>query len=56
MLSERDSDEPADRVVEMQPPAGTEVAPDSRVTLFWSDGPEDVPEVLKLAAYRVVGT
>lgn len=49
VLSERGSDEPADRVVEMQPPAGTEVAPDSRVTLFWSDGPEEVPEVVGLS-------
>ncbi|ROR92954.1 Stk1 family PASTA domain-containing Ser/Thr kinase [Nocardioides aurantiacus] len=49
VLSERGSDEPADRVVEMQPPAGTDVAEDSRVTLFWSDGPEQVPEVVGLA-------
>ena len=49
VLSERGSDEPADRVVEMQPPAGTEVAPDSRVTLFWSDGPEQVPQVVGLS-------
>ncbi|KQT90878.1 protein kinase [Marmoricola sp. Leaf446] len=49
VLSERGSDEPADRVVEMQPPAGTDVAQDSRVTLFWSDGPEQVPEVVGLS-------
>ena len=33
----------------MQPPAGTDVAQDSRVTLFWSDGPEQVPEVVGLS-------
>ena len=49
VLSERGSDEPADRVVEMQPPAGTDVAQDSRVTLFWSDGPERIPEVVGLS-------
>ena len=48
VLSERGSDAPADEVVEMQPPAGTDVAQDSRVTLFWSDGPEQVPEVVGL--------
>ena len=30
----------------MQPPAGTKVADGSKVTLFWSDGPEQVPSVV----------
>ena len=46
VLTERDVDDPPDEVVEMQPPAGTEVAAGSKVTLFWSDGPEAVPDVV----------
>jgi serine/threonine-protein kinase len=46
VLSQRDTDDPVDEVVEMQPPAGTEVAEGSKVTLFWSDGPEEVPRVV----------
>ncbi len=46
VLTERDADEPKDQVVEMQPPAGTEVSDGSKVTLFWSDGPEEVPSVI----------
>ena len=45
VLTERDADDPRDEVVEMQPPADTEVADGSKVTLFWSDGPEEVPNV-----------
>ncbi|MET0998409.1 MAG: PASTA domain-containing protein, partial [Marmoricola sp.] len=46
VLTQRDLDDPKDQVVEMQPPAGTEVADGSKVTLFWSDGPEVVPDVV----------
>ena len=46
MLTQRDVDDPKDQVVEMQPPAGTRVADGSKVTLFWSDGPEQVPAVV----------
>jgi beta-lactam-binding protein with PASTA domain/tRNA A-37 threonylcarbamoyl transferase component Bud32 len=46
VLTQRDADDPQDQVVEMQPPAGTEVADSSKVTLFWSDGPEEVPNVV----------
>ncbi len=46
VLTQRDADDPTDEVVEMQPPAGTDVADGSKVTLFWSDGPEDVPGVV----------
>jgi beta-lactam-binding protein with PASTA domain/predicted Ser/Thr protein kinase len=46
VLTQRDADDPKDEVVEMQPPANTEVADGSKVTLFWSDGPEDVPSVV----------
>ncbi len=46
VLTERDEDNPTDEVVEMQPPAGTGVSEGSKVTLFWSDGPETVPDVV----------
>ena len=46
VLTERDADDPKDQVVEMQPPGGTQVADGSKVTLFWSDGPEEVPDVV----------
>jgi beta-lactam-binding protein with PASTA domain len=46
VLTQRDADDPEDEVVEMQPPAGTEVRDGSKVTLFWSDGPEEVPRVV----------
>jgi beta-lactam-binding protein with PASTA domain/tRNA A-37 threonylcarbamoyl transferase component Bud32 len=46
VLTQRDADDPKDEVVEMQPPAGTSVADASKVTLFWSDGPELVPNVV----------
>ena len=46
ILTQRDADDPEDEVVEMQPPAGTQVREGSKVTLFWSDGPEDVPRVV----------
>ncbi len=46
VLTERDVDDPPDEVVEMQPPAGTAVVDGSKVTLFWSDGPEGVPDVV----------
>jgi serine/threonine protein kinase/beta-lactam-binding protein with PASTA domain len=46
VLTPRDVDDPKDQVVEMQPPAGTKVADGSKVTLFWSDGPEQVPSVV----------
>ena len=45
VLTQRDTDDPKNQVVAMQPPAGTQVADDSKVTLFWSDGPEQVPSV-----------
>ena len=46
MLTSATSDEPKDEVVEMQPPAGTRSPTGSKVTLFCSDGPEDVPDVV----------
>jgi serine/threonine-protein kinase len=46
VLTQRDEDDPKDQVIEMQPPAGTKVGETSKVTLFWSDGPEQVPDVV----------
>jgi serine/threonine-protein kinase len=45
-LKEKDSDEPQDDVVEMDPAPGTQVADGATVTLFFSDGPESVPDVV----------
>ncbi len=45
-LKQKDSDEPKDDVVEMDPSPGTKVADGSSVTLFFSDGPETVPDVV----------
>ncbi len=45
-LRERESDEEADTVIETDPRAATSVAVDSLVTVFFSDGPEEVPSVV----------
>ncbi|GAB3652834.1 Stk1 family PASTA domain-containing Ser/Thr kinase [Nocardioides korecus] len=46
VLTQRNADDPTDQVVAMQPQAGTGVVVGSKVTLFWSDGPEQVPNVV----------
>ena len=46
VLSQKDTDDPKDQVVQMQPAAGSKVADGSKVTVFWSDGPEQVPSVV----------
>jgi eukaryotic-like serine/threonine-protein kinase len=43
---EEDSDEPAGRVLSTDPPAGTMVADNSVVTVVYSDGPEEIPDVV----------
>ncbi|MCW2791205.1 MAG: protein kinase [Nocardioides sp.] len=43
---ERESDERKGQVVETSPPAGTQVEANSTVTIFYSDGPEKVPDVV----------
>jgi serine/threonine-protein kinase len=45
-LVRRDSDDPVDEVIDMRPRPATEVPIDTRVTLFYSDGPEEVPNVV----------
>ena len=47
-MEERDSDEPAGQVLETDPAPGTEVPVGSTVTVFYSDGPEEVPDVVGL--------
>ncbi|WP_439117412.1 Stk1 family PASTA domain-containing Ser/Thr kinase [Nocardioides abyssi] len=43
---ETDSDEPAGEVVAQEPAAGQEVAEGATVTILYSDGPEEVPDVV----------
>lgn len=45
-FEERASDEPTDQVLEMNPAPGTEVAENAQVTLIWSTGPNEVPDVV----------
>jgi serine/threonine-protein kinase len=47
-LKEENSDEPAGRVLRTSPPANSQVDPGSGVTIFYSDGPEQVPDVVGL--------
>ncbi|CAI9402506.1 Stk1 family PASTA domain-containing Ser/Thr kinase [Nocardioides sp. T2.26MG-1] len=47
-LREDDSDEPAGQVIRQEPEANTQLDPGSEVTLFYSDGPEEVPGVVGL--------
>ena len=56
-MVEEDSDEPVDQVVRTDPPAGEMVGADATVTVYWSDGPEDVPNVIGMMrdnAVRVI--
>jgi eukaryotic-like serine/threonine-protein kinase len=47
-LVRRDSDEPVDTVINTDPRPAATVAVDTVVTVFWSDGPEEVPSVVGL--------
>jgi beta-lactam-binding protein with PASTA domain/predicted Ser/Thr protein kinase len=57
VLTERDTDAPAGEVVALRPGAGEEVPEGSTVTVFYSDGPEQVPGVVgdqrRVAAQKV---
>ncbi|WP_395690375.1 Stk1 family PASTA domain-containing Ser/Thr kinase [Nocardioides sp.] len=44
-LKEEKSDEPADQVLRTDPAANTAVDPGSKITVFYSRGPEQVPDV-----------
>ena len=45
-VTEEDSDEDAGIVLRTEPPAGTSVPEGTTVTVFYSDGPEEVPDVV----------
>ncbi|RYP82557.1 Stk1 family PASTA domain-containing Ser/Thr kinase [Nocardioides guangzhouensis] len=45
-LKKRESDEPRDQVIDQSPTANTTVPSGSTVVVFWSDGPEQVPDVV----------
>ncbi len=47
-MQERESDEPAGRVLSTDPPGGDKVPEGTLVTVFYSDGPEQVPGVVGL--------
>jgi serine/threonine-protein kinase len=47
-LSQRESDAPAGQVLETSPAAGQSVPEGTRVTVFYSDGPEQIPDVVGL--------
>jgi serine/threonine protein kinase len=44
-LEEKESDQPAGQVIETQPTANTMATVGAPVTVFYSDGPEEVPDV-----------
>jgi eukaryotic-like serine/threonine-protein kinase len=47
-MTERESDEPVGRVLSTDPPGGDTVPEGTLVTVFYSDGPEEVPGVVGL--------
>ena len=47
-LEQRESDAPAGQVLSTDPPAGNTVPEGTLVTVFYSDGPEEVPDVVGL--------
>lgn len=47
-FQERESDEPKDQVIETMPVGGQSVPEGSTVTVYFSDGPETVPDVVGL--------
>ncbi len=54
--TERESDEPRGQVLETDPAPGTSVPEKSTVTIFYSDGPEEVPDVTGLKQARAEQT
>ena len=47
-LQQRESDVPKGQVIETDPPPGTSVPQGSTVIVYYSDGPEEVPDVVDL--------
>jgi eukaryotic-like serine/threonine-protein kinase len=56
VFEERDSDEPRNQVVETRPAAGQEVPEGTRITVFFSDGPEEVPDVVGMTEQEATRT
>ncbi|HEX7739872.1 MAG TPA: PASTA domain-containing protein, partial [Marmoricola sp.] len=48
VLKEKDSDDPAGTIIAIKPAAGTAVAPGSKVKLYYSAGPKQIPNVVGL--------
>ena len=46
VFEEKDSDQPKGQVIETDPAAGEQVPEGTRITVFFSDGPEKVPNVV----------
>jgi serine/threonine-protein kinase len=46
VLKEKDSDEPEGNVIDTNPDVGTEVAPGTRVTVYYASGPHEIPSVV----------
>ena len=55
-LRERESDEEADVVIDSDPRPATNVSTGTIVTLFYSDGPEEVPSVIGMMEERATRT
>ncbi|WP_185995544.1 Stk1 family PASTA domain-containing Ser/Thr kinase [Nocardioides campestrisoli] len=53
-MEERESDEPRGQVVEISPEAGQQVPEGTVVTLFFSDGPEQIPQVVGMRRQEAV--
>ena len=55
-LKERDTDDPKDQVIDQSPAADTKVSYGSNVTVFYSDGPEEVPDVIGMNEAKATKT
>ena len=53
-LHEKESDEPKDQVIETDPAAGEQVPEGTKVTVYFSDGPEKVPDVVGMTENEAV--
>jgi serine/threonine-protein kinase len=48
-FTEKESDAPKDQVIETDPAAGTQVPEGTKITVYFSDGPEKVPDVVGMS-------
>jgi serine/threonine-protein kinase len=56
VLKERKSDDPQGNVIELNPAPGTQVAPGSRVKVFYSSGPTTLPNVVGMSEAKATKT